>query len=230
MAAPVENLDQLLVTARRFADYVAMFRLTPEDLALGPILDCPGGVASFGAEARALGAAVVGVDPVYAQPRDALVAHAESELARNMRFVAGHAERFRWDQVGSIEEHEARRRDGLERFAADYRHGGRSYVAASLPTLPFADDAFALALSSHLLFSYSDRLDRDFHLASLFELVRVTAGEVRCFPLVDLWARRYHALEELRERLAHAGVDSEIREADYEFQRGGREMLVCSRA
>ena len=39
--------------------------------------------------------------------------------------------------------------------------------------------------SSHLLFSYADRLDRAFHVASLRELARV-GREVRVFPLVPM--------------------------------------------
>jgi len=58
-------------------------------------------------------------------------------------------------------------------------------VAAALPTLPFPDRSFDLVLSSHLLFSYTDRLDVAFHLAALLELARVSRGQVRVFPLVD---------------------------------------------
>ena len=35
-------------------------------------------------------------------------------------------------------------------------------MTAALPDLPFPDDAFDLVLSSHLLFTYADRLDADF--------------------------------------------------------------------
>ena len=57
--------------------------------------------------------------------------------------------------------------------------GGR-YVTASLPRLPLRDGQFDLALCSHLLFLYSDRLSFEFHLASIEELLRV-AGEFGLF-------------------------------------------------
>ena len=47
--------------------------------------------------------------------------------------------------------------DALRAFLADFEAGRRSdrYVDAALPVLPFTDDAFDLALSSHFLFLYS---------------------------------------------------------------------------
>ena len=51
-----------------------------------------------------------------------------------------------------------------------------------MPDLPFDDGAFDLALSSHLLFLYSEQFDLGFHVRALEEMLRV-AAEVRVFPL-----------------------------------------------
>jgi hypothetical protein len=120
----------------------------------------------------------------------------------------------------------------MRRFLADFDQGKREsrYIAASLPSLPFRNGQFSLAVVSHLLFLYSEHLNLDFHLAALKELLRV-AREVRVFPLLDLereWSRHVGPVREVLER---AGFEVEIQAVEYEFQRaedhaGNRMMRV----
>jgi hypothetical protein len=80
-------------------------------------------------------------------------------------------------------------------------------------------------LSSHLLFTYADRLDAGFHLAALLELVRV-GREVRVYPLVDQAGRPLpELLREVVDGVAAAGVTATAEPVGYEFQRGARSML-----
>ena len=62
-------------------------------------------------------------------------------------------------------------------------------VEAELPTLPFADSSFDLALCSHFLFLYSLQFDEASHLESIILLCRI-AHEARIFPLVTLAGER----------------------------------------
>jgi hypothetical protein len=202
-----------------------MLGLTDEELTAGPILDCPGGAGDFGARVRALGGEVVSVDPAYAEPRDALIARARAEVLRANRYVADNPHLYRFGIVRSVEHHLETRSAACETFAADFAADGRRYLVASLPSLPFRDRRFALALTSYLLFSYPDLLDLDFHVASLVELARV-AEEVRAFPLLDTAGVAYPRLDEVRARLAAAGVETEVRRVDFEFQRGGDRLLA----
>lgn len=115
----------------------------------------------------------------------------------------------------------------MEDFLTDYESGrlaGR-YLTGELPSLPLADGGFDLGLSSHLLFLYSDRLSVDFHLAALLEMLRV-AREVRVFPLLTLAGAPSPHLPLVRSALAQQGFQVEVRRVDYEFQRGGNQMLV----
>jgi len=96
-----------------------------------------------------------------------------------------------------------------------------------LPALPFPDGRFKLGLVSHLLFLYSEHLDLAFHLDSLRELCRVSE-EVRVFPLLELGGAKSRHLDAVISGLSGEGYAVEVREVDYEFQRGGREMLVVS--
>lgn len=224
------SIGRMLVSARPLAEYRAMFDLDEDALRGRRILDCPGGCASFGAEARALGARVTSVYPVYAIDPETLAERARADVARGNRFVRDNLRRYTWPYFESPEAHMRHRTEGCERFIADRAAHPEAYVAASLPALPFGDDAFDLALSSHLLFTYADRLGHGFHVAALRELARVSAGEVRVYPLVDVTAAPYPRLEELRADLSEAGVVSEVRRVPYEFQRGADSMLVLSAA
>ncbi|WP_247600280.1 hypothetical protein [Priestia flexa] len=57
--------------------------------------------------------------------------------------------------------------------------------------LPFKDAEFDVLLSVHFLFMYSDRLDYQFHIATVNELLRIMQKEIRLFPLVNLEGKRY---------------------------------------
>lgn len=118
----------------------------------------------------------------------------------------------------------------MQRFLDDYASGravGR-YVAAQLPSLPFDDDAFDLALCSHYLFLYGDQLSEDFHLASIRELCRVSC-EVRLFPLVELGTVRSRHLEAVIRRLRSDGYEVSVETVAYEFQRGANQMMRVRR-
>ncbi|MFC4125149.1 methyltransferase domain-containing protein [Nocardia rhizosphaerae] len=222
-----EVLGEFLVSARSLAEYRAMFQLSDDDLSGRRILDCPGGAASFTAEASTLGATVTAVDPIYARSTTALAEDAVTENDRAVAWAAANAHRYRWDWYGSPGGHAAIRRGAARRFAADLRAEPHRYIAASLPELPFPDKSFDLTLSSHLLFSYADRLDAEFHLAALHELSRVTDGEARLYPLLDYTGG---ALDELigylRTELRDKGVHTAVRKVRYEFHHGADTMLV----
>jgi len=222
-----DNVGDYLISARSFTEYRAMFALTEDDLC-GDILDCPGGASGFTAEAANLtGVRPLAVDPTYAMPHGELAALAVAENDRgNAHTIAG-THRYVWDFYGDATGHHRIRQVSAELFGADLIANPERYVAAALPSLPFADGQFDLVLSSHFLFTYADRLDRDFHLRSLIELHRVASGDVRVFPLLDQAGGTLEPLvEELRTGLAAAAIRTEIRAVDYEFQRGGNEMLV----
>lgn len=196
----------------------------------GPVLDAGGGPSSFAAEAASAGIRVVAADPIYRFPGEAIAARFE-ETAVEMRESMSHAAyRFNWRYYGSEDAVHRLRREALALFLADFEAGKREgrYVTAALPNLPFADRSFELALSSHLLFLYSDRLDFSFHLAAVQELLRV-ADEVRIFPLFNLDGRPSSHLPAVLRALAEAGIDCVLQEVPFEFQKGARRMLRIRR-
>ncbi len=115
----------------------------------------------------------------------------------------------------------------MQQFLEDLPLGiqqGR-YIIGELPILTFDTNQFDLALCSHFLFTYSDLLSQEFHLASIQELCRV-ANEVRIFPLLNNYSREVSPwLPSVMKELAAQGYNLEIQQVSYEFQKGGNQML-----
>jgi hypothetical protein len=218
----------VLVTSRGYDEYVAFFGLQPETLAGKRVLDCSAGASSFVARLRRQGVDAVAVDPAYDMARDRLADVAAAGLRDGNAIAAGFPDRFTWRWYGSVEAREKMRSRALAEFLIDLAEHSDCYVAASLPTLPFEDGRFDLAVCSHLLFTWADQLGYDWHLASLRELARVSA-EVRVFPTVLQGAGEAVPFwDELMSQLRADGVTAETRRVDYEFQVGAQDMLVLT--
>ena len=216
------QLDQVIPWGRSFDEYRRMFDLSAGDLT-GRILGCADGPASFNAEATERDVSVVSCDPIYAFDAGQIerrVVESHNDLIAK---VDRQRDLFVWTEFGSPQGIGRHRLAVMRKFLADFESGkgaGR-YVAGALPLLPFADRVFDLALVSHFLFLYSDRLDLEFHLASVRELLRV-AREVRIFPLTTLDAVRSAYVDVLVESDEWV---AEVCPVPYEFQRGAKEML-----
>lgn len=205
-----------------------MFALGDAELS-GSVLDCSAGAAEFVAVAGSRGARAVAVDPAYALPKERLAEQARDDTERGCGIVGQHADRFTWRWYGGPEERDRMRHQALARFVTDRVMCPGRYVAGQLPQLPFGDAAFDLAVCSHLLFTWADVLGRAWHAAALRELARV-AREVRVFPIVLQGAGEPVPFwSDLMGDLDAAGLTSEERRVDYEFQVGADRMLVVSR-
>ena len=115
----------------------------------------------------------------------------------------------------------------MRRFQEDYPGGllEHRYINAELPRLPFEDRRFDLVLSGHFLFTYSDRFNYAFHREAILELVRVSAKEVRIYPLQGPDAQPYWYMDPLLFDLKQQGILAEIIPVPFEFQRGSNQML-----
>ena len=219
------HLDQVIPFGRSFREYELIFNLTADDCRK-TILDCGGGPSSFNADLTARGGRVVSFDPLYELP----AAHIKQRFLETIDGVIEQIDRTPGNWVWTYHRGSAdlrrNREAALCAFLVDYEAGlaaGR-YVHASLPTLPFANDRFDLALSSHLLFLYSDLLSWEFHLASVREILRVST-ELRIFPLLTLGCTRSPYVGPLRASLEAEGWRVSIERVGYELQRGGNEMM-----
>lgn len=203
-----------------------MFSLSDEDLALR-VLDCPGGAASFVAEAGARGTDAVAVDPQYGPGREELGPLALRENEHKHADLVERAGDFVWTWFEDPGQYTRLRSRSARAFSADIAARPERYVLGSLPRLPFRDRSFDLVLSSHLLFSYGEQLDEDWHRDALLELVRLSRWQVRLYPLFrHADSRRYPALDAMRVMLAGHGVSSRVERVKYAFAPGDEEMLV----
>lgn len=220
------TLKEVVPWGRSFAEYGRMFDLQQVDRAR-KVLGCGDGPASFNAEGTAEGWRIVSIDPLYAWTVDEIANQINATFDTVIEQTTHNQSEFNWGPlIPDVAALGAMRRSAMDRFLADYSAGHRSgrYVTGSLPTLPFDDQAFELAVCSHLLFLYSGQFDLPFHLASLRELCRV-AEEVRVFPLVELGGRPSRHLPMVERTLCAEGYQVEIVPVEYEFQRGANQML-----
>jgi hypothetical protein len=219
------QLTDVVPWGRTFDEYAAMFALNDMDRSRS-ILGCGDGPASFNAEALQRNIKVVSADPLY----QFSVPQIRKRIADTAPVVAAQIKEnvrdFVWNHFKSVNELVAARMTAMRVFLADFNDGleqGR-YVPAELPNLPFFDGTFDLALCSHFLFLYSEHHDAQFHIAALRELCRV-AQEVRIFPLLELSGATSRHLPEVINALKAGGCTVKIEPVNYEFQKGGNQML-----
>jgi len=219
------SLDQVVPWGRSFDEYVAMFGLAPADFGRR-MLGCGDGPAAFNTVANKRGGGVVSVDPLYA----CSLADIEKRIEETFPVVLAETDRnreeFVWGHVKNIEELGELRMSAMKQFLADYEAGTKEYryVDGALPSLPFMDQTFELALCSHFLFLYSEQFDLEFHIESINELARV-AEEVRIFPLNEMGARPSRHLKQVVDECMQLKLNPEIVQVDYEFQRGANRYL-----
>ncbi|WKJ90071.1 SAM-dependent methyltransferase [Methylomonas montana] len=223
------KLENVVPFGRSLDEYRKMFALSQCELGLN-ILGVADGPASFNAELSALGGRVTSIDPIYAFQAPQIKAQFENVLGKIMAQVEATPDDWVWSYHGSADGLRANRIRVTDTFVEDFamRRDSGCYIAGELPSLPFADRQFDLALCSHFLFLYSEHFSLEFHWASICEMLRI-ANEVRIFPLLTLMLEKSPYLATIWQRLAQQGYSVEIRRVEYQLQRGGNEMLVVSR-
>lgn len=206
-----------------------MFALTDRDMPL-KILGCGDGPASFNAEASRRGWRVVSCDPIYrfnAPDIRERIARTYDEVLEQTRLNVND---FVWTDIRSVDELGRVRMSAMNEFLGDFDRGkteGR-YVDAELPSLPFPDRSFDIALCSHFLFLYSEQLDESFHHDAVRELCRI-ANDVRIFPLVSLGGERSSFVEPAAERLRASGFSVSVEDVAYEFRKGANQVFRIRR-
>ena len=165
MAFKYENV---VPWGRNFEEYTRMFDLQPNDL-LKRIIGCGDGPASFNSIANQRGGKVTSIDPIYLLSKEEIEKRIEETYQTVIRQTAQNKEKFRWDQIRSVDELGEIRMQAMQVFLAAYEAGKKQgvYIPGSLPILPFPADAFELALCSHFLFLYSENLSYRFHVESI---------------------------------------------------------------
>ena len=205
-----------------------MFDLASDDVA-GSVLDCASGPSSFNAEATRKGYRIVSCDPIYRFSAGEISSRIDATYEVILAGARTNKARYIWDSIGSPEELGEVRMAAMRRFLEDFTQGsalGR-YRTDALPDLGFEDGEFDLALCSHLLFTYSEQLTLDFHVAAIKEMCRV-ADEARIFPLLNYDGEQSSLFVPAMEELRAQEYETKVWPVPYEFQRGGDLLLSVS--
>ncbi len=223
------STDKIWFLGRSYQEYLSMFKLDPGFLEGKKVLDCGAGASSFTFWARKNGIKAKATDILYGKNVKSLREIFLNDFSTLLNVHSGMDQKVDW---GFFEDSERMIEDRVETyndFIGDYEKFPDNYILGQLPHLPFADQKFNLALSSHLLFLYDDRLDYSFHLQSIQEMLRV-AEEVRIYPIVRLRGkgRRSRFIKPLKEDNMIDG-DVKIVDVDYRFREGGNEMMIISK-
>lgn len=219
------DLERIVFIGRTFEEYLDMFSLSINELEGKRILDCPGGACSFTAVGNKLGLDVTACDIAYYYSNKDLKSKGLRDIEYTLEHMRKAKDNYTWSYFGDIEGLRKHRLSALKDFTDDMLTSSERYTPVTLPYLPFKEAEFDILLSAHFLFMYSDRLDYEFHLKTLNELLRVVKEEIRIFPLVNLEGKRYKHLDKLINYLANNGCTVEEIKVRYEFQTNADSML-----
>lgn len=210
-------LEKVVLLGRTFEEYVRYFGLDPDALRGKSVLDVASGVSSFCAEANQQRIPTTAFDLIYELPVDQIQARCKPDLDHVLSSIGG-LKTYRWEFYKSPERLRQFRERAYKTFLADYRiHRGARYVAGQLPRLPFRDGQFDVTLVSYLMFVYEDHFDYEFHKQSVKEIMRVTRGEARFYPLVSFEAKRCSYLDPLKADPDLKHLQFEEVTTDFEF-------------
>lgn len=228
--------SEVLFLGRDFTEYQKMFNLNPSQLKNTRVLDCAAGPSSFAAEARLYEIAVTSCDPMYATDSSELASIWKNDVDRvgERKSVVGHL----FDDNALSEQFQERKKRSRDSFLKDYGINASKghYVHAELPNLPFPDKSFDLTLCANFLFLYTsfetggmlleERFDYEFHRQALRELIRVTDGDVKIYPIKGPHQDHFHHyIGDLLKDTQFNDVEFFIEPVTYRDIRDAHEML-----
>ncbi|QGH36692.1 SAM-dependent methyltransferase [Gracilibacillus salitolerans] len=219
------DLNRIIFIGRTFQEYLNMFSLSIDELKGKRILDCPAGACSFTAVGNKSGLEITACDIAYYHSVESLKNKGLQDIEHAMEHMEKAKGNYKWDYFSDIASLRKDRLSALHDCTKDMKIANEKYIAANLPSLPFEDAEFDILLSAHFLFMYADRLDYQFHIETLKELLRVTKEEIRIFPIVDLTGKRYNHLDKTIQYLIEKGCIVEEVKVPYEFQTNANSML-----
>lgn len=220
----VFELENTVPWGRTLNEYKNIFNLSETDLDK-KIISFGDGPASFNSEMTEVGKSIISIDPIYQFSKNDIKNHIDKTRLLVMKQMRENQDKFVWTSIPNVDELEKLRMSAMKKFINDYEEGihQNRYLAHELPNqLDFEENSFELGLSSHFLILYS-KLGLDFHIKSISEMLRL-CKEVRIFPLLNLNAEKSEVLDDIIEYFNNE-YEIVIETVDYEFQKGGNEMM-----
>lgn len=144
------RLEQTVPFGGSLREYERMFSLNAPDRRSN-ILDCAGGPSSFNAELTTPGGAICSIDPLYQFTGAEIQRQFFQTLDQVIQQIRATPQNWVWSHHRDPDDLRQNRITVMDAFVADYQSGQGTdrYISVSLPSLPFEEDRFDLALSSH---------------------------------------------------------------------------------
>ncbi len=223
------DLKEIVLIGRTFDEYCRMFDLDHDLLSQSNILDVASGVSSFCAEGNEKSYRITASDKIYQFTPSEIEEKSRKDLDTVIDQMPGIVDLFVWDYFRDVQALKNQREQAYARFIRDFKkHGTNRYLPVDYPLTPFKDKEFDLTLVSHFLFLYEEKLDYDFHKRTLQELIRITRGEIRIFPIVKLNGERSSFVDQLMRDEDLSFLSIRIQKVPYEFVKSGNEMMVIN--
>lgn len=219
--------EKIWFLGRGFEEYLSMFDLNLKYLKNCRILDCNAGSSSFTTHMHQRGYDVTAVDLMYDIDPQKIEEITSQDFKTLMDAHHGLENKVEWGFFKNQVEMINYRINSYQEFSKDYQESwNERYIKSELPYLDFQNNSFHLVLSSHLLFLYDDRLDYQFHVDSIREMMRVAIHELRIYPLISLNQHGKHS-EYLKPIIEEFDKDYHlaVQKVDYRFRKGADEML-----
>jgi len=224
------DLKKVILVGRIYEEYAQYFDFQSLLLENHKILDVAAGVSSFCAEAHEKSYDVLAADPIYTMSADDLERRCQEDLTDMLSKLPEFMDNYRWELYKNLEGLRQYREKAYKKFISHFAKNLQHYAVESLPNLSFQDNAFTLTLTSYFLFLYDELFDYDFHRDSLLELSRVTSGEVRIYPLVNIKATRSPFVEQILNDEKCHHLKFEIKKVAFEFVKNANELLIVRKA
>ena len=219
------ELDDIVLIGRTFDEYYRMFNLG--DISnCDNILDVASGVSSFCKEANSNGYNVTASDRIYCFSPSEIEKKCGEDLEIVLEKLPVLKDSYKWEYFEDIPALERKRKAAYKIFISDFKEkGNKKYVDVEFPQTSFKYNEFKISLVSHFLFLYDEHLDYEFHKKTILELIRITSGEIRIFPIINLRYNRSSFIDKIMKDPEFKDHQMEIHRVDYEFLKNGNEML-----
>ena len=223
------DLKNMILVGRIYEEYAQYFDFQSLSLENHKILDVAAGVSSFCTEAHDKNYDVLAADPTYTMSANDLECRCQEDLNDMLSKLPEFMDNYRWELYKNLEGLRQYREKAYKKFISHFSKNPQHYAIESLPNLSFQDNAFTLTLTSYFLFLYDELFDYHFHRDSLLELSRVTSGEVRIYPLVNIKAMRSPFIERILNDEKCHHLKFEIKKVDFEFVKNANELLIVKK-
>jgi len=223
-------LDEIVIWSRSFDEYINFLDLSESDLQK-KILAVADGASSFNCEARQRGYNVTSLDPLYKFSQSEIKKQIIKSCEQIYPQIVKNKNDYIWSYFKSPDHLKKYRMDVMKNFLDDFiqAESMERYIAGEIQDLPFKKRSFDIAIVSNFLFLYSDRLDLNFHIESITNLLYV-ANEVRIFPLQGNLKNSPKYITPVINYFRRLGFSVRIKKVNYHFTKGANKVLIINKA